>query len=284
MNPVSDPAAQIPTDNPFFATASGKNRLIWTLGLRNPFTFSIQPGTGLTFVNDVGEVTFEEIDDARPGRNFGWPTTEGRQRRHLPSVHESAIRLSTQQRDPTGCAITGGAFYTDVGSDVSGFLHREVFLRRLLLGLDLLHRSRQPIDRDAVCCQRQLASRPQARPDGGLYYLARGAGSVGKIVPSGSGLPQITQQPANRTVAAGATATFTVTASGTAPLWYQWQKNGVDIPTATTALYTTLPTVLADTGSTYRCRGIVAVGARSSRTVSVAASPSSIGRTATRHR
>ena len=33
----------IPTDNPFFNTATGDNRAIWALGLRNPFTFSFQP-------------------------------------------------------------------------------------------------------------------------------------------------------------------------------------------------------------------------------------------------
>lgn len=54
-NPVPDSAAQIPTDNPFYNTASGKNRLIWTLGLRNSFTFSIQSGTGRVFINDVGQ-------------------------------------------------------------------------------------------------------------------------------------------------------------------------------------------------------------------------------------
>ena len=69
MNPVPDPTLQIPTDNPFFSTATGKNRLIWVLGLRNPFTFSVQPGTGLTYINDVGEVTWEEIDEAR--ENYG---------------------------------------------------------------------------------------------------------------------------------------------------------------------------------------------------------------------
>ena len=165
MNPVSDPTAQIPTDNPFFATASGKNRLIWTLGLRNPFTFSIQPGTGLTFVNDVGEVTFEEINDARPGRNFGWPTTEGPfNARHFPQFTNPLYAYRHSSGTPTGCAITGGAFYTHVGSDVSGFLHRQVLLRRLLLGLDLLHRSQQPVDRDAVCRRHQLAGRPQGRP------------------------------------------------------------------------------------------------------------------------
>ena len=40
--------------------------------------------------------------------------------------------------------------------------------------------------------------------------------------------PVITQQPSNQNVAAGATASFTVTASGASPLNYQWQKNNTD--------------------------------------------------------
>src|SRR6476620_3885052 len=36
----------IPTDNPFFNSATGNNRAIWSLGLRNPFTIAFQPGTG----------------------------------------------------------------------------------------------------------------------------------------------------------------------------------------------------------------------------------------------
>ena len=36
----------IPTDNPFFATQSGLGRAVWAYGLRNPFTFAVQPGTG----------------------------------------------------------------------------------------------------------------------------------------------------------------------------------------------------------------------------------------------
>src|SRR5918994_1856120 len=31
----------IPTDNPFYSTASGNNRAIWALGLRNPFKFAV---------------------------------------------------------------------------------------------------------------------------------------------------------------------------------------------------------------------------------------------------
>jgi glucose/arabinose dehydrogenase len=44
----------IPTDNPFFNQTTGDNRSIWALGLRNPFTFAFQPGTGRMFINDVG--------------------------------------------------------------------------------------------------------------------------------------------------------------------------------------------------------------------------------------
>jgi len=115
MNAVSDPTAQIPTDNPFYATASGKNRLIWAQGLRNPFTFSIQPGTGLTYVNDVGQGTWEEINDTRAGRNLGWPTTEGAfNPATYPQFTTPSYAYAHSGAAPTGCAITGGAFYDPV--------------------------------------------------------------------------------------------------------------------------------------------------------------------------
>jgi subtilase family serine protease len=63
--------------------------------------------------------------------------------------------------------------------------------------------------------------------------------------------PTITGQPANATVTAPATATFTVTASGTAPLSYQWRKNGTNISGATSASYTTPATSATDNGSTF---------------------------------
>ncbi|MFN8011292.1 MAG: immunoglobulin domain-containing protein [Holophagaceae bacterium] len=75
-------------------------------------------------------------------------------------------------------------------------------------------------------------------------------------VTQGSGgatAPAITGQPANATVTAPATATFSVTASGTAPLAYQWQKNGAAISGATAASYTTPATATADSGATFRC-------------------------------
>src|SRR2546430_3774397 len=53
-------------------------------------------------------------------------------------------------------------------------------------------------------------------------------------------------QPARRTV--GQTATFMVVATGTAPLSYQWQKNGTAISGAASASYTTNVTTSADNG------------------------------------
>src|SRR5207245_11148161 len=49
----------------------------------------------------------------------------------------------------------------------------------------------------------------------------------------------------------GQTATFSVTATGTAPLHYQWRKNGVNISGATNSSYTTPATVAADNGSLF---------------------------------
>ena len=64
--------------------------------------------------------------------------------------------------------------------------------------------------------------------------------------------PAITTQPAAATVTAGQTATFSVVASGTAPLTYQWQKNNVAITGATGASYTTPATTTTDNGANFR--------------------------------
>ena len=67
----------IPTGNPFYATATGNNRAIWALGLRNPFKFAVQPGTGTIFINDVGADAWEEINRDEKGANYGWNLCEG---------------------------------------------------------------------------------------------------------------------------------------------------------------------------------------------------------------
>ena len=63
--------------------------------------------------------------------------------------------------------------------------------------------------------------------------------------------PSITTQPLSQTVGVGQTATFTVAASGTAPLTYQWQENGANIAGATSATHTTLAATTSDNGATF---------------------------------
>jgi Malectin domain/Immunoglobulin I-set domain len=64
--------------------------------------------------------------------------------------------------------------------------------------------------------------------------------------------PTVSSQPANRTVTAGQTATFSVTASGTSPLSYQWQRGGVAISGATSSAYTTAATTSSINGAQFR--------------------------------
>ena len=64
--------------------------------------------------------------------------------------------------------------------------------------------------------------------------------------------PSITQQPASLSVLVGQGASFIVAASGSAPLAYQWQRNGADIPGATNTSYAVAAATLADNGAAFR--------------------------------
>jgi len=96
------------------------------------------------------------------------------------------------------------------------------------------------------------AGRSFTPPFGGdaVLYLVDTAGHAGGSPPTA---PAITTQPANQTVTAGQTATFSVAASRSAPLSYQWQKNGTTITGATGSTYTTPATAPGDSGATFRC-------------------------------
>ena len=87
--------------------------------------------------------------------------------------------------------------------------------------------------------------------------------------------PSIATQPANQTVTAGQTATFSVTAMGTTPLTYQWQKSGTAITAATSSSYTTPATTTADSGSQFTVVVSNAIGSVTSNaaTLTVNAAP-----------
>jgi hypothetical protein len=87
--------------------------------------------------------------------------------------------------------------------------------------------------------------------------------------------PVITTQPNSATVSVGQAATFSVAASGSSPLSYQWQRNGANISGATLSSYSTPPTVLADSGSTYRVRVSNSAGSVTSNSANLTVSAQS---------
>jgi glucose/arabinose dehydrogenase len=243
-----NPDGSIPTDNPFFATAAGANRAIWSLGLRNPFTFAFQPGSGRMFINDVGENTWEEINDGIAGSNYGWPITEG-------TTTDARFRspLFAYQHGTgatTGCAIAGGAFYNPSTAQFpSSFVGKYFFA-------DFCSNWIRVFDPAARTAQNFAASVSgpvdlAVGSDGLLYYLARGAGVVGRIRATTGQPPSITTQPSSRTVAVGQTATFSVSATGSQPLTYQWQRGTTNIAGATGSSYAFVAAA-SDSGATFR--------------------------------
>lgn len=69
--------------------------------------------------------------------------------------------------------------------------------------------------------------------------------------PPAAVAPTITTAPSAATADVGQTATFSVVASGTAPLGYQWRRNGAAIAGATAATYVTPALTLADSGAVF---------------------------------
>jgi glucose/arabinose dehydrogenase len=180
----------IPTDNPFYNTATGKNRAIWALGLRNPFTFAFQRGTGRMLINDVGQGTYEEIDDGIAGSNYGWPDCEGPflsgSTTSCTSTHPSyrnPVRYYAHNGSPTpnGCAIIGGAFYNPPKAYFPAAYVGQYFFTDLCGGW--IKRA-NPASAFALTDFADGISSPsqiELGPDGSLYYLERGTGSVRRI-------------------------------------------------------------------------------------------------------
>ena len=99
-----------------------------------------------------------------------------------------------------------------------------------------------------------------------------GAGSATKPPPP-SVAPTITTQPASQTMLLGRTATFSVTASGTAPLVYQWYKNGAAVSEANSATFTTPVVTTADNNTTYSVTVSNSAGSITSSTATLLAGP-----------
>jgi glucose/arabinose dehydrogenase len=227
----------IPADNPFVNQTNGRFEAIWALGLRNPFTFSFQQGTGRLFVNDVGQNTWEEINVGVPGSNYGWPGIEGPT--GTPPAGPGTYRAPVYFYDhggaePNGAAITGGAFYNPTTNTFGPAYLGDYFFSDFgggwIYRLDFNPATGQFATTPALFAS-GIAAPVDLKTDnaGNLYYLSIGEQRVMRISPSQA--PTITQQPQSRTVSLGSPVAFAVTASGPG-LNYQWQRADAATPNA----------------------------------------------------
>jgi glucose/arabinose dehydrogenase len=168
----------IPPDNPFYDTATGRNRAIWALGFRNPFSFAVQPGTGRIFVNDVGQDAWEEIDELIAGANYGWPDCEGACLPANSEFREPIFFYAHGGGNSRGNSIAGSAFYNPPTNqfpmaDVGAYFFADFingWIRKLT-----------PDNGNHVTDFASGISNPvdlKVGPDGRLYCLARGNGTV----------------------------------------------------------------------------------------------------------
>jgi glucose/arabinose dehydrogenase len=166
----------IPTDNPFYNQASGVNRSIWALGLRNPFTFAVHPLAGTLHINDVGQNTWEEVNLGVAGANYGWPDTEG------PTsnpAYRSPLYAYTHV-ESSGCAISGGAFHNMVTVRFPLRYWGAYFFADLCGGWIRVRRANGDVSEFASGISQPVDL--AFASDDSLYYLARGGGSTTGVV------------------------------------------------------------------------------------------------------
>jgi glucose/arabinose dehydrogenase len=264
LNP--DPANPIPADNPtsfpnIAGTTTGNNRAIWAVGLRNPFTFAFQPGAVPTrmYINDVGNSTWEEIDNGVGGVNYGWSTVEGPSPAGVSGMtypflwyNHTDSTMGSPTSGYTGFAIVGGTFYNAAnytfpsdypndyffGDEVSSWIRRYDYTTNSV---------------SVFATGTGNASDLRTGPDGSLYYLSRASSAVFRVRYTAAIAPYIVTQPlATQSVSEGKPVTFSVVAGGSGTLTYRWQRNNVDISGATGSSYTISSASLGDNGATFR--------------------------------
>lgn len=238
----------IPEDNPFYNSLSGKYRSIYALGFRNPFKASIQAGTGKIFINDVGNSTWEEINELISGKNYGWPLIEGkRTTQNPPSDYLDPIFVYNHN---DGCCITGSTFFNPNTTAFPQKFIGKYFYADYCNGYIRYIDSSNPTTFSGFATNiNRCIDLETDLKTGNIYYLARGglgggsvedntssnSGEVWKIEYNGRSEVSISVQPQSMIVSENSNAQFVIGANGTQPIYFQWQKNNRNILGASTS-------------------------------------------------
>jgi glucose/arabinose dehydrogenase len=215
-----NPDGSAPSDNPFVGQANARGA-IWAYGFRNPFSGAVDPVTGKIYVNDVGENTWEEINEVQKGKNYGWPNAEGNSSN--PAYTNPIYAYGHMAQFGGEAAITGGVFYR--GNNFPSQYNGDYFFGDYDTGYLQV--------RDSATGQVTIFGQNLFRPvdldmsaDGNLYYLSVWGGTIQKISYVGT---------ANRAPNAVATANPT---AGTRPLLVSFSGDGSFDPDGDSLVYT----------------------------------------------
>ncbi|HMT22473.1 MAG TPA: PQQ-dependent sugar dehydrogenase, partial [Promineifilum sp.] len=218
--------------NPFFDGDVTSNRSkVYSLGLRNPFRFTLHPATGNLFIGEVGNNAWEEINRGRAGTNFGWPCYEGQeQAASFPicdplfsgasKVTHSVYAYPHKANPPRGSAI-GGDFYTGMSYPAP---YRGAYFFTDFNG-GIIHT--MTFSRDGTATVSDFASAAPGPiqismgPDGNLWMLYIATGELIRLRYSGAAQPATTPTPGGAT--SGSAGSGAVTGATGQLLFETWQ-------------------------------------------------------------
>jgi uncharacterized repeat protein (TIGR03806 family) len=183
---------KVPPDNPFVGVANTRPE-IWAYGLRNPFRWSFDQGTGDLWVGDVGQNTWEEIDRVTKGGNYGWNFCEGFHLRGSTTAlcgpsGLGLINPIVEHPRTEASSITGGYVYR--GTALPGLVGTYIYGDYETGNIWAL-----TFDANNKATPKVIATVPAAtlvafaQGHDGEMYTVQISGQISKLVPSGAVVP-----------------------------------------------------------------------------------------------
>jgi hypothetical protein len=236
----------IPPSNPFYNdTTTGIKKEIWTYGVRNPFRSSVDKLTGDLLIADVGQNKVEEIDfqkaDDPGGRNYGWNTVEGDSCYNPASgCNKTGITMPIYEyfHNGGGGAIIGG--YVCRSAQSKSLWGQYIFTDEILKfvdGFNLKNGIVSGTGNHFITAAQAIGNPVSFGQDkyGDQYIIYFGNGTVYKLQDTS----YLRRPKAYFTPASLGNNSFLLEGLQGKNLTYQWLKDSVVVPGATSPDYTT---------------------------------------------
>jgi glucose/arabinose dehydrogenase len=179
----------IPPDNPY-VDINGARPEIWMTGLRNPWRFRFDPGTGDLWIGDVGQAKWEEIDVARAGQrglDYGWNIMEGFHcYQPADGCDQSGLTEPVAEYGhDLGCAVIGGVVFRGAsqGALAGGYVFGDACSDNLWLMDPAADGRREPVIAATIG---STLSSINAADDGTVYATSLSSNELLRIGPPGS--------------------------------------------------------------------------------------------------